>query len=172
MGCRDAAELSRHSDGADGALIDDAIRLAAKFDTDAAFEEFRLGTFAREVSVQMPLGDLTLSGKADLVGKDYVLDFKTDSEVAPERHSLQLWAYATALAKPRAVVAYLRHGRTHEYTADELASAAAKAAEIAGAITTGSYPPKPSDHACRRCLYSELCDERLRIEEITVEDVF
>jgi ATP-dependent helicase/nuclease subunit A len=172
IGCRDAAELSRHSDGADGALIDDAIRLAARFDTDAAFQEFRLGTFAQEVSAQMPLGDLNLSGKADLVGEDYVLDFKTDTEVAPERHSLQLWAYAKALAKPRAVIAYLRHGLRHEYTAAEMESAAAKANEIADAITAGSYPPKPSDQACRRCLYGELCDDRVRVNDIPVEDVF
>jgi ATP-dependent helicase/nuclease subunit A len=168
MGCRDAVELARFSEGADGALIDDAIRLATRFDSDIAFEEFRLGSFEREVQVQLKIGELTLVGRADLVGDNYVLDFKTDSEMHPDGHMLQLWAYGTALNKPRAVIAYLRHGQVHEYSAAELKQAAMKASEVASGIEGGEFPARPSEDGCIRCLYRELCEERLRTDEETV----
>ena len=174
MGFRSADKLEPFRDGGDSTLISEALDLANRFDSEQAFEEFRLGKFGREVPLQMPLGDITLVGKADLVGEDYVLDFKTDSgDVAPEHHALQLWAYATALRKPRAVVAYLRHARTHEYTEPELQAAASRAQEVAAGIIAGSYPAKPSERACYGCLYGKLCDERVQLDDdLSVEDVF
>jgi len=46
-----------------------------------------------EVPVSLQLEGLTLAGYADLVGEDFVLDFKTDKAVVPEHYEVQLWAY-------------------------------------------------------------------------------
>ncbi|HSU26109.1 MAG TPA: PD-(D/E)XK nuclease family protein, partial [Pyrinomonadaceae bacterium] len=100
------------------------------------------------------------SGKADLVGDDYVLDFKTDSEPVPVDHAVQLWAYAFALDKPKAYIAYLRQQKLHEYTADQLSHAKSEAKKAVGGIATGNFVSTPTESGCRRCPYCVICDER------------
>ncbi len=55
-----------------------------------------------------------LEGRADRVGEDWVLDYKTDRQVDARAYFLQVGLYAWALGKPRALVADLREGTLHE----------------------------------------------------------
>jgi ATP-dependent helicase/nuclease subunit A len=160
LGIRTAEELMPIADGASRELIDEAIKLAKGFDDAPEFKQFQLGKILSEVPVTLQLDGVTLIGKADLVGPDYVLDFKTDTEAVPDDHLIQLWVYAKALSKPRAVVAYLRQRKLHEYSADQLRSAAERAEAAAKALNAGSFAAKPTESGCRTCTYAILCTER------------
>jgi ATP-dependent helicase/nuclease subunit A len=152
--------LSPFSDGASDETLNEALRLANVFRSDAVFSSFHLGNFRREVSVHFELDGIMLSGKADLVGDDYVLDFKTDSEPVPVDHAVQLWAYATALDKPKAYIAYLRQQKLHEYTIDELSHAQNAAKTAVAGIASGNFVSTPTESSCLRCAYCVICDER------------
>ncbi|MBK6751628.1 MAG: PD-(D/E)XK nuclease family protein [Acidobacteria bacterium] len=74
-----------------------ALELAERFRCDSAFANVRSAECEREVPFIIKIGVTTLHGIADLVGADFVLDYKTDSEMNPEEHRFQLWAYARPL---------------------------------------------------------------------------
>jgi ATP-dependent helicase/nuclease subunit A len=160
LGIYAADELRPFADGASEALIQQAVDLALAFRDGESFRSFQLGEFKREVSIRHDLNGTILAGKADLVGNEFVLDFKTDSLDKPADHAVQLWIYAKALKKPKAYVAYLRQQKLHEYTAEDFAEAATIAAAAIEGIATAKFNSTPSEHACTRCPYCVICDER------------
>jgi ATP-dependent helicase/nuclease subunit A len=91
------------------------------------------------------------------VGGDFVLDHKTDAEVSPDEHRFQLWAYARAFNKPRALIAYLRHDKLHEFDAARLTELDAEANALIGGILKCDYTPRPSPAACGYCPYRTIC---------------
>jgi ATP-dependent helicase/nuclease subunit A len=157
-----AEALRPLADGAADELTIEAARLASVFNRSKSFSEFRIENSLREVPVNFEFGGIELSGKADLVGSDWVLDFKTDSEMDPDRHLLQLWAYARGLSKRRAVVAYLRHERVHEFCSDDMAMAEPLAEEVVNGIRSGRFDPTPSVTTCAKCEYAVICDEAIK----------
>jgi ATP-dependent helicase/nuclease subunit A len=164
--CTTTAELTPLSEGASAELIDDALRLAGNFGTEAAFAEFRIENVRREVPLVLEVGGVTLSGTADLVGEEFVLDFKTDAQMDPAHHRLQLWVYRKALGKSRAVVAYLRHGQTYEFSDDEMSAADIEAHRSAAGIAAGRFSATPGELACGRCAYNLICSDSVAIPKI------
>jgi ATP-dependent helicase/nuclease subunit A len=114
----------------------------------------------KEVPFRFKVGQVTLFGSADVVGPNFVLDYKTDARMHPEEHRFQLWAYARALGKSEALIAYLRHNVLHRFGEDDLNSLDAEAAEIIERIAGGHYSASPSETACRFCVYADLCDQK------------
>jgi ATP-dependent helicase/nuclease subunit A len=159
LGKRTLEDMSPHSDGASAEILAEALQLARGFDEGPEFKSFQLGSFQREVPVSLEINGTTVIGKADLVGDDFVLDFKTDGEMLPDDHAIQLWAYSSALNKPRALIAYLRQKKLYEYKPLELAVAEQEASAAAEGIQKGNFATRPSDQACRRCRFSILCND-------------
>lgn len=153
-------DLSPYSDGVSDQVLTEAIRLARIFRDGDDFDSFRLSRFTREASVNLAINGTVLSGKVDLVGDDWILDYKTDSEMLPEDHAVQLWVYARALNKKRAIIAYLRHGKVYEFTDKELTAAADRADEALKGIAKAEFIGTPSETTCRRCSYASICDEK------------
>jgi hypothetical protein len=91
------------------------------------------------------------NGVVDLVGEDFVLDFKSDRAIHPEHHQFQLWAYSQATAKPNAHIAYLRHDRLHTFTAAHLSELAASASTLVNGLVKGDFTPTPSETSCGIC---------------------
>jgi ATP-dependent helicase/nuclease subunit A len=152
--------LRPFADGANDALLQQAVDLALAFRDGNSFRSFQLGEFRREVSIRYDLNGTILAGKADLVGDEFVLDFKTDSLDVPADHAVQLWVYAAALNKPKAYVAYLRQQKLHQYTEQEFADAETAAAAAIDGIAAAEFVSTPSEQACTRCPYCVICDER------------
>lgn len=165
-GCTTAAELTPLSEGASAELIDEALLLAGNFGREAAFGEFRIAKVLREVPLVLKVRGVTLSGTADLVGDEFVLDFKTDNEVDPRHHRLQLWAYKKALGKTRAVVAYLRHGQIYEFSDDEMKAAEIEADSLATGIEAGRFSATPGEIACARCAYRSICSDAVVYQKV------
>ncbi len=136
-----------------------AIDLANRFRTSEAYAAVRSPACQRETRFTITINGLTLTGIADLVGPDFVLDYKTDSEMHPDEHRFQLWAYAAAFHKEKAFIAYLRHDRMHQFDVQHLAAITDEAADLVRGITTAVYTATPSASACSMCNYSLICDQ-------------
>jgi ATP-dependent helicase/nuclease subunit A len=153
-------ELRPFADGAADEILEQAVELAAAFRDGESFHSFKLGDFEREVSISFELDGTVLAGKADLVGGDFVLDFKTDRLDVPTDHAIQLWVYAKALNKPRAYVAYLRQQKLHEYSVEELAKAECSAVAAVAGVASANFKSTPSEKVCGACSYRSICHER------------
>jgi ATP-dependent helicase/nuclease subunit A len=76
----------------------------------------------------------------------------------PGHHKFQLWAYAEALSKSKAYVAYLRHDTLFEYGRDELTKIKTEAIGLLEGISAGHYEPKPTATNCSYCIFNMICD--------------
>ncbi len=148
--------------------IDRAILLAKAF-RGTVYERVHGFGNLREVRFFEDFGPFRLSGVGDLVGEDFVLDYKTDAVMDPDHHRFQLWAYAKALNKTRAFIAYLAHDRLHEFTATDLAHIEEQARTLLERISTGDHAATPSAAACRVCAYQEVCEFRFADEKNDVD---
>jgi ATP-dependent helicase/nuclease subunit A len=157
---RNVEDLKPFSDGAPDELLIEAMRLTENFYSADDFLEFRTGLPESEVSKTLNVGGLQVVCKIDRVGDDYVLDFKTNSEMSPEHHAIQLWSYAKVMNKKRAVLAYLRQQKKYEYTLDELDHARTLAEAAINGIAAANFVSTPTETGCRRCSYCVICEER------------
>ncbi len=158
------AELNAYAPSSSADEIDRAISLATAF-RGVVYERARdLGNL-REVRFVEDFGPFRLSGIADLVGDDFVLDYKTDAVMDPDSHRFQLWAYAKALNKSRAFIAYLAHDVLHEFTTSDLTRIEDEARDLLERLSKGENAATPSATVCGVCVYNEVCAFRY-VDEI------
>lgn len=154
-GTADEERLARLDPGLPAEAVREAAELARAFLQSPTYERFRREAEGREVPLSIEVAGVTLSGIADLVGPGWILDFKTDREVQPGEHALQVWAYARALGRDEAYLAYLRHDRLVKVPLHDLEAEAEKVVE---GIRSRAFDPTPSAR-CAACPYLGLCDE-------------
>ena len=142
-------------------VFDQAIALAQRFFQLPIYQHFRQTAIAKEQQISLELGKLTFNGVIDLVGNDWVLDYKSDRAMQPRDHRFQLWVYAQALKHPNAHIVYLRHDRIHSFTKDDLAAIAPQANNLAQQIYQGNYTATPTLEKCAFCPYLAFCDDAM-----------
>ncbi len=147
--------------------VDEALQLAQRFDEVADFALFQKGQW--ELPVNLNIGRLTFNGIVDLLGEDWVLDFKTDQEIDPQHHRFQLWAYAQATGSTNAHIAYLRHDYLHSFSIEELQNTGQEAEILVQQILDGNFLANSSHTNCGFCAYQEICDERYQETGETVD---
>ena len=140
-------------------VFDEAIALARRFFQLPMYQHLRQSAIAKERQISFKLDRLTFNGVIDLVGNDWVLDYKSDRAIEPQAHRFQLWAYATALQQPQAHIVYLRHDRIHTFTKADLAKIAPKAEALARQIERGNYTATPTLEKCAYCPYLAFCPD-------------
>ncbi len=150
--------LQKLAPGLEPALVQEAMELANKFRQHPEFAPFRQPNLLREQPIQLPMEGITLNGIADLVGDDWVLDYKTDAQVSPDNHRFQLWAYASALQSDRAYIAYLRHSQVHTFDRETLQKTEAEAKDLVQGILSADFTPKPHPQTCKVCTYQTICE--------------
>lgn len=158
---RDIDQLQKFAGyGSDEQLLSEAIGLAMNFDNTEEFKIFRDHEINREIELKLDILGVSFNGIADLIGDNWVLDYKSDRVMRPEHHNLQLWAYAKALNYSEAHIAYLRHKKLYTLPPELLEKTAHEAEGIVRDIVEGHYPPKPSLENCQTCRYREICEHR------------
>ena len=162
LGITNAETLAKYAPDLTIGNVQEAFELAQSFQTDSAYEQYRSDSFDREQSVSLRVGGLTLNGKIDLVGDDFILDFKTDQAICPEHHQFQLWAYSKATGKSSAHLAYLRRNYLHSFEADDLARIEAEAENLVEQLMSGDFIATASEQSCRICPFSECCDDYIK----------
>lgn len=160
LGLDQIEPLATYAPGLDRSTVEEALALAQAFRQSPVYAAYRTGATHWEYPVSLTVGDLTLNGVVDLVGEDFVLDFKTDQTIAPAHHQFQLWAYSQALNKPSAHLAYLRHHHLHTFDAPRLKDLTDQAHALVRDLTQGQVAPKPSPTSCGICPFAEICESR------------
>ena len=161
LGIDSAEELAKYESQLPVAAVQEAFSLAQRFYSADAYREQRQGNLAWEKAVSLKVGSLTLNGVVDLVGDDFVLDFKTDQSMHPAHHRFQLWAYSKATSKPNAHLAYLRHEQLHSFTSEELSDLEQEAVALVERLTSGDFSARHNPLACNICPYAEFCESRI-----------
>lgn len=144
--------------------VDRAFSMAQVFWNTPDFQKFAQETTAREVSFSHQVRSIRFNGQIDLLGPDWVLDFKTDQAMVPEHHRLQLALYAHESKSKSAHIAYLHHGRLHTFTQDEVAEAMSEIEKIVTRIEKDDFEAIPSQNSCAYCPYAhrEICTHRIQ----------
>ena len=157
-----AEQLIPYSGGEWGQeIFSDAIALAQRFFQLPMYGNFRQTAIAKEQPVSLKLGKITFNGVIDLVGDNWILDYKSDRQLHPQEHRFQLWIYAQALGYPNAHIAYLRHDQIHSFQKSELQAIAPQAQDLAKNIYHGNYGATPTIEKCAICPYLAFCDDAI-----------
>lgn len=158
LGISDVETLRKQASHLPLTFVEDAISLTQKFLQSDTFTPFRKGPIEKEKSISLTVGNLTLNGWVDLVGEDFVVDFKTDSKIMPEHYQFQLWAYARATESAEAHLAYLRHDHVHSFTSETLLHFDQQAKNLVQQLMDGNWEPQADRDRCKICPYAGICD--------------
>ncbi|BAZ44937.1 putative helicase [Chondrocystis sp. NIES-4102] len=142
-------------------MITQALALARKFFQLPIYQHFRQTAVAKEQQINLKINQITFKGVIDLVGDDWVLDYKSDRSLQPEDHRFQLWVYAQAMEYPQAYIAYLRHDYLHEFNSQDLKAIAPEVDFTAQQIYLGNYIATPQIQKCAVCPYIAFCDDAM-----------
>jgi ATP-dependent helicase/nuclease subunit A len=142
-------------------VFDEAIALAIRFFKLPIYQHLRQTAVAKEQQISFKLDRLTFNGVIDLVGNDWVLDYKSDRTIQPEDHRFQLWVYAAALNHPNAHIVYLRHDKIHSFTPSHLSEIADEAHALAQNIYQGDFIATPTMEKCAYCPYLAFCNDAM-----------
>ncbi|MEO1693495.1 MAG: PD-(D/E)XK nuclease family protein, partial [Cyanobacteria bacterium J06631_6] len=123
------------------------------------YQFLRQTAIAKEQQINFKLGQITFNGVIDLVGQDWILDYKSDRQMQPQDHRFQLWVYAAALKRNNAHIVYLRHDKIHSFSPSQLSSIATEANELAQKISQGDYSATPTTEKCAYCPYLAPCNQ-------------
>ncbi|MEM6613306.1 MAG: UvrD-helicase domain-containing protein, partial [Cyanobacteria bacterium P01_C01_bin.72] len=140
-------------------ILEEAIALAIRFFKLPMYQHFRQTAIAKEEQISFKLGQITFNGVIDLVGRNWILDYKSDRTMQPMDHRFQLWLYAAALQRPQAHIVYLRHDKIHSFDSSQLSSIATEAAKLAQKISQGDYTATPTTEKCAYCPYLSFCNK-------------
>ncbi|MEM7757832.1 MAG: UvrD-helicase domain-containing protein [Cyanobacteria bacterium P01_A01_bin.40] len=140
-------------------VFNEAIALAHRFFKLPTYQYLRQTAVAKEQQISFQLEEITFNGVIDLVGNDWVLDYKSDRTMHPADHRFQLWIYATALNQSQAYIVYLRHDHVHHFTAQQLAEITPEARSLSRKISQGNYTATPTMEKCAYCPYLACCHD-------------
>lgn len=123
--------------------------------------------FQAEVPVEHSCGTATITGRADIVAPDAVVEVKTVAETPSrphDEHALQAWFYAEVLGKRLAQILYISRlgGDAVAYPAEPPAEGAAatlcrRALLLKTALESGQEPGCIPGPWCRTCPYRQRC---------------
>ena len=142
----------------DATVVTEAMELVNRFLNQSIYKTFRNTAITKEERITLTLGNITFTGIVDLLGKDWILDYKSDRIINPNHHRFQLWAYAEALNYKTAHIAYLRHDYIHTFSPSDLAAIALEVPQLINQIEAENYEAKPSLDNCTVCPYNSLCE--------------
>ena len=140
-------------------VLVEAIALAMRFFQLPQYQQLRQEAVAKEQQISFQLGSLTFNGVIDLVGKNWILDYKSDRTMSPQDHRFQLWVYAAALKRSHAHIVYLRHDRIYSFSPEDLQQITTEANLMSKKISQGDYTATPTTIKCAYCPYLAPCKE-------------
>jgi len=152
-----ARELGNFDRSLHPRFVHEALDLANRFRSDPVYAAFRGDGVEHEVPISLRLGRFDFSGRIDLLGAGFVVDFKTGRRDREPGYQLQLLLYALAAPREKYVLAYLSEGDIARYSPEQLKTHLPRVEAILDGISAGDYQAKPSEKLCERCRYRKIC---------------
>ncbi len=155
---RNQETLSRFDSSLSPAQIQEVLSLVQAWDEYPDYAPYRQGNTTKETQITLKIGGITFNGVIDLLGDNFVLDYKTDQIIEPHHHRCQLWVYAAAMERPQAYIAYLRKPSLYTYPRDYFQAVGEEVNQIVQKILQADYRPHAWPSNCRSCPYVEICE--------------
>ncbi len=156
---RNQETLSRFDSSLSPAQIQEVLSLVQAWDEYPDYAPYRQGNTTKETQITLKIGGITFNGVIDLLGDNFVLDYKTDQIIEPHHHRCQLWVYAAAMERPQAYIAYLRKPSLYTYPRDYFQAVGEELNQIVQKILQADYRPHAWPSNCRSCPYVEICED-------------
>jgi ATP-dependent helicase/nuclease subunit A len=156
---RNQETLSRFDSSLSPAQIQEVLSLVQAWDEYPDYAPYRQGKTTKETQITLKIGGITFNGVIDLLGDNFVLDYKTDQIIEPHHHRCQLWVYAAAMERPQAYIAYLRKPLLFTYPRDYFQAIGEEVNQIVQEILQADYRPHAWPSNCRSCPYAEICED-------------
>mgnify|MGYP001165964283 CR=1 FL=1 len=154
----DVQELAAHDRTLPVEHVRTALELAQTYRTSSAYAGVRQRPVRhRELPVAAEANGVRVGGVADAVGSDFILDYKTGER--DEGHTLQVAAYARALGKTRAYIAYLKTEELSELDEAGIEAAWEQVRTVPARMRDGDLAATPSPEKCSRCPFSRICKD-------------
>ena len=158
-GWKDLDDLRRAAPDLLSEEYEAALAMANSFRENPVFAQFREVSSRYEVPIRLDIAGTSLTGRIDLLGKDQIADFKTDTGSGKWRHRMQLWAYSEATGIRNAFVIHLRGETVEAIEVRDLKQAGAAVHETLEKIAANEYGATPDEVRCRRCAFNRICPE-------------
>ncbi len=163
--------LSRFDSTLSPAQIQEALSLVQCWDEYPDYAPYRQANTTQETNISLKIDQITFNGVVDLLGPDFVLDYKTDQTIEPHLHRCQLWVYAAATDRPQAHIAYLRKPMLYSYANDYLQAVGQEVKQIVKQIFQGGDRAHAWPSNCNTCPYAEICEDAYQeIDDKMIED--
>ncbi len=168
---RNRETLSRFDSSLSPEQIQEILSLVQAWDEYPDYAPYRQENTTKETKISLKIDSITFNGVIDLLGDDFVLDYKTDQIIEPHHHRCQLWVYATAMERPQAYIAYLRKPSLYTYPRDYFQAVGEEVKKIVQEILQANYRSHAWPSNCRSCPYAEICDDAYQeIGDKIIED--
>lgn len=155
------AQVVRADPNLHAADYDSVLHLAEQFRNNPVYSKFREPTARFEVPVRLQRAGISLTGRIDLLGRDFILDFKTPIATGNSAHRIQLWAYAEATGIRNTSLAFLSNGTLSTVPERDLDDAGDIALEVLKSIVKADFTPAPERKKCLFCPYQTICLDSL-----------
>jgi ATP-dependent helicase/nuclease subunit A len=156
---RNPETLSRFDSSLSPEQIQEVLSLVQAWDEYPDYAPYRQENTTKETKISLKIDSITFNGVIDLLGDDFVLDYKTDQIIEPHHHRCQLWVYAAAMERPQAYIAYLRKPSLYTYPRDYFQAVGEEVEKIVQRILQGDYRAHAWPSNCHNCSYAEICDD-------------
>jgi ATP-dependent helicase/nuclease subunit A len=137
-----------------------AMGMAEAFRTNSVFAAFRSASSRFEAPIRLEIEGISLTGRIDLLGRDYIADFKTDTGKGKWRHRMQLWAYSESTGIRDTYVIHLRGESVEPIQPHDLKRAGATVNEAVSKIATNNFEATPEPERCKHCAYNTICPSK------------
>lgn len=155
---RNPETLSRFDSSLSPEQIQEVLSLVRTWDEYPDYAPYRQGNTRKETQITLKIDSITFNGVIDLLGDNFVLDYKTDQVIEPHLHRCQLWVYAAATERPQAHIAYLRKPSLYTYRPDYFQTVGDEVKNIVQKILQGDDRPHAWPSNCQICPYAEICE--------------
>jgi len=153
------------------AQVQEVLSLVQCWDQHPDYAPYRQAQTTSETNISLKIDAITFNGTIDLLGPNFVLDYKTDRILEPHLHRCQLWVYAAASDRRTAHIAYLRKPMLYTYSDDYFQSVGQEINQIVSQILRGDYRSHAWPGNCQTCSYAEICPDSCQEIDIKSDDI-
>ncbi len=138
-----------------------ALRIAEVFRNDAYFSRYRAAETTFEFPITYKIDGMTITGRIDMLGPDFILDFKTGRRSAEAEYLMQLWIYAEATKRDELVICYFDGEKPTVRHSQEMPEMQAQVETIVSGIKNRNFGALPQVEKCGWCRYKSICADSL-----------
>jgi ATP-dependent helicase/nuclease subunit A len=154
-----AAVLQRFDRSLDPDLVQQALITAKIFRQDVFFARFRAADVSFEVPITHRIAGITITGRVDLLGPDFILDFKTGRRSREAEYLVQLWLYAEATNREEMSICYFDGERPTVRRRSDMIGMREEVDAVLKGIKNREFAALPDPEKCSWCRYKSICPE-------------